>query len=458
MKKFLTVILALALSCMIPLTALGATLVSTTKLPEDFNSNSLLNSGNFSTYSRGDDNYLHYWLINAAGEELTPHYYDISHDDIPGYSVFIAGTGDNEVGLLNNATGEIIVPAEYGYVDTVSDKWFVGIHLTPSSDPDAPYRNFFNDSRYDVVDADVYFGAQKLVTLTKEEWGNFLPYGGYLLIQNNTNLIWLDAAGEKRVYDRVSSYNSQYYEDYNTKKITHNGSGQEAFVPGCTLTPDEVDKAFWMTEAGIVDLQGNVILAREAFPHEDLYLNDSYGDYLCISCYSDEVSDSLYGVMDKTGKIIIPCTLSEVPDLSPEDPWFENGILPAITADNHLNFYDTTGAVLSSIDLTAYGEDPDYETNGEITLIEYGDDEIALISTAKGAIDISAYEEIDLHDNGLVDVMQNDLWGVMDQNGELIIPCIHSSSLTVTEDGTLALGRYDDENDERVTVLYAIEY
>lgn len=122
MKKFLTVILALALSCMIPLTALGATLVSTTKLPEDFNSNSLLNSGNFSTYSRGDDNYLHYWLINAAGEELTPHYYDISHDDIPGYSVFIAGTGDNEVGLLNNATGEIIVPAEYGYVDTVSDK------------------------------------------------------------------------------------------------------------------------------------------------------------------------------------------------------------------------------------------------------------------------------------------------------------------------------------------------
>ncbi|MBE5803205.1 MAG: hypothetical protein E7316_01665 [Clostridiales bacterium] len=457
MKKILTIILALALACVIPLTALGATVVSTAELPADLQFSNLLNSGKIVAYGRGEDNYLQYWLTNISGEELTPHYYDIDTDSTPGLSTFVDGLTHNDAGVMNSSTGEIIVPAEYGDIDIVSDKWFVGVHLVLSDDPEAPYRNLFSDDRFDILDFDVYYGSQKVATLAKEEFGYFTAYGNYLMLRNENNYIWLDAAGEKLTYERSGSYGSEYSEDYKTKTVTHNGSGQVAFVPGCTLTSADVDRAFWMAEAGIVDLQGNVILAQDAFPHEDLRLYDSFGDYLGISVYDDELSDTLYGVMDKTGKILVPCELTDVPYLSPENPWFENGILYALSTDNHLNFYDTTGALINAIDLTPYGEDPDYETNGEITLIEYGEDQIALISTAKGVIDVSAYEELEFYDCGLVAVKQNDLWGVMDQNGDVIIPCIHKGYPSITKDGTAAEGYYYNEDSDRVSLIYTIE-
>lgn len=456
MRKFLTSILALVLACALPLSALAAKVTATTELPADLQISSFHDSGNLLVYGRGDDNYLNYWLVSPDGKELTPHYYDIRPENAPDLSVFIAATGDNAAGLLNDRTGEIIVPAEYGAIDVCSAQWSTCAHLTPSSDPDAPYRNFISNERYDLVDTDVYYGAQKAATLTEKTVGYAYAYGDYLKFRTETHDIWVSASGEVVTYERDAGYSSEYTQDYSAGKIIHSGSGQEAFVPGCTLTPAQVDKAYWMKDEGIVDLQGNVLLARDAFPYKDLYLFDSYGDYMVLSHHDDELSESLYGVMDKTGKIIVPCELLDVPYLSAESPMFKHGCLPALTTDNHLNIYDPSGAVLLSIDLTPYGEDPDHETNGAYTLIEYGDDQYALFSTARGVIDVSAYEEIELLDNGYVMLSQDDKEGVMDQNGDMLLPCIHNL-LDISADGKLAYGYYYNEDYQALRYLYSIE-
>jgi len=456
MRKFLTSILALVLACMLPLPALAAKVTATTELPADMNIDTLLDSGNILTHGRGDDNYLHYWLISPDGKELTPHYYDIRQENEPDLAVFIAATDDNAAGLLNSRTGEIIIPAEYGAIDVCSAQWSTCVHLTLSSDPDAPYWSLFSDERYDVVDTDVYYDARKAASLTEKTVGYAYAYGDYLKLRTETHDIWISASGEVLTYDRNSGYSSEYSEDRSTGKIIHSGSGQEAFVPGCTLTPAQVDKAYWMKDEGIVDLQGNVLLASDAYPYKNLYLYDSFGDYMLLSRYDDELSENLYGVMDKTGKIIVPCELLDVPSPSAEDPMFEYGCLHALTTDNHLNLYDPSGALLLDIDLAPYGEDPDYETNGAFTLIEYGDDQYALFSTAKGKIDVSAYEDIDLLDNGYIVLSQDDKMGVMDQNSDMLLPCIHNH-LYISADGKLAYGYYYNEDYQALRYLYSIE-
>lgn len=455
MKKILSSILVLALACLLPLTALGATVVETVELPKDLNAY-LWEYGEL-TVQVAHEGYWKKQIVNAAGEALTPPYYSISgkeHDR----ALFIAGLEQNNSGLLNNRTGEIILPAEYTSIDVLSEKWVVGVRLKPGTVPESDgWTTWYSYGTGDIIDVDVYYGAQKVATLTADEWGYFNVFGEYLMIRNNTNAISLNPRGEKiTMYQGRFTY--EFEEDYRTKVVTHNPTGQEAFVPGCTLTVDEVDRAYWMKDEGIVDLQGNVILAREDFPYEDLYLRDSHGDYLLISHEDEETSNDLYGVLDKTGKLIIPCELIDWPNLSAEEPWFTNGVLAAITSENKLNFYDAAGTVLSSVEL---GENKVYsrDLGKEIIMINCADGTTLYASAAKGLLDISAYEDTDgYYSENLLNVKQNGFWGVMDQNGEVIIPCIHAYTLRITKDGTMALGYYYTESNEEVNILYTIEH
>lgn len=455
MRKVLSSILVLTLACLLPLTALAATVVETVELPKGLNA-SLSEYGEL-TVQVAHEGYWKTQIVNAAGEAITPPYYFISgkeHDR----ALFIAGLGQNSSGLLNGRTGEIIVPAEYTIIDVLSEKWVVGIRLKPGTVPESDNLvTWYSYGAGDIVDVDVYYGAQKVATLTAEEWGIFKVFGEYLMIGNNQNAISLNPRGEKITMDR-NRFTYEFEEDYKTKVVIHNPTGQEAFVPGCTLTVDEVDRAYWMKNEGIVDLQGNVILAREAFPYEDLYLRDSHGDYLLISHEDEETSKDLYGVLDKTGKLIIPCELINWPTLSAETPWFTNGVLAVITHENKLNFYDAAGTVLSSVEL---GENEIYSSDlgNEIIGINCTDGTTLYASAAKGLLDISAYEDTyGYYSHNLLNVKQNGLWGVMDQNGEVIIPCIHEYTIKITDDGTMALGCYYTENNEKVNILYTIEH
>lgn len=434
MKRF-HALLALLLALLLPASALAATLTETITLPD----------GNYQMLYGGvlvRDEGSEYWLVDPTGAAISPRYIDVDNASGSHLSTFTVSAEMNTTGLLDNSTGEVIIPASYGAVEILSEDWIAGVVLTPSDASDAPYWGLFG-GKFDYVQTDLYYRGELLATIPAEECGSMAAYGDFVRFTTDTNVWWMSAAGEKVVYERNLDYTSEYNQDFWEDTITHNGTGQLAFTASCTLTADQVLQPLTLSGKDVIDLQGNVVIPADAFP-SGASVSAMAGGWIKLGSYNSDTSVSSYGVMDSTGKVVVPVTECQFPNLNENSIWFSTGYLPCLTADGQLIIYNTAGEITASATLpagTTINQIQGFYDCSPLLVIK-GDAPIVISATA-GQLDVSAYEDVHFSSyNGyqLLPVKQNGLWGCIDMNGELVVPCMYKYQPSVSSDGTRVLG------------------
>lgn len=126
-----------------------------------------------------------------------------------------------------------------------------------------------------------------------------------------------------------------------------------------------------------------------------------------------------------------------------------------------LNIYDATGAVLNSWTLPAentYFYSGFYESAPAIMHKENG---VVTIITATSVLDLSAYESVSYspaEGGKLICVEQDNKWGFLDLDGNVVVPFTFRYCPSISADSTLVLGSYTNEDYDTVYVLYTLSY
>ena len=248
-----------------------------------------------------------YALLNTQGETISKPYASISSR---GYGFFEVeeknGTLVENTGIIN-ALGEEVIPPIYGDTVVISGHWLLGIRVVPCEEIEKDYTVYSNSEKlfYKIDTVDFYFDGSLVGTLPRESYNTYgaTAYGKYIRVE--------DRLGKRHFYNSAfepspvepDQYLSEYESDYFNGKnnYIHNGSGQEAFVPTCTLTADEVANPYLYSKGVMYDLQGNVLFTADPV-FDNIYTPFKNG-YARAYVYD---SYSKYGLVDSEGHVIIP--------------------------------------------------------------------------------------------------------------------------------------------------------
>lgn len=238
-----------------------------------------------------------YQVVDAEMNPLSEAYKDISIRD-GHYKVIDA----NDARGLLDGQGRVLIAPAYDDVQVISDRWAVGIILKEATAENYDYESWFSDTKkfYLIDTVDVFYLGEKKATLSRLEWNNGYAYGDYLIVQDREKKY--TAYNKDFVKSPVTpEYSSEYNDDYNTRKIIHVASGQQAFVPECTLMPDEVRQYIWVNRNDeLIDLQGNVL--ADLSDYQNMHSIDRDTNLIRIKNNKKKL-----GLMDSTGKILVPC-------------------------------------------------------------------------------------------------------------------------------------------------------
>ncbi len=229
---------------------------------------------------------------------------------------FVKVIKGSSVGLLKG-DGTVLVPAKYGDVAYISDRWQVGIALKHSTSDNYDYSNSSTSSTksYYLVDhVDVFYRGNLAGALTRMEWRDATAFGDYLRVEDREKNFFFYTRDLQKM-DRLElitkkkeeqTARSEYYNDYQTG-FWHQGSGQRAFVPECTLQPDEVATRYTYRDGAVVDLQGNVVC--RPVDCEPTLLTNVHGNLIKVRNSARKL-----GYIDLTGKQVVPCIYDELED------------------------------------------------------------------------------------------------------------------------------------------------
>ncbi len=285
MKRFLLIMLAFCLVCAVACAEVKT--VNTSYL-------SLNRMGN--TFVIRNDNRM-YQVVDANLNPLSREYPEIS--DFSGSGLYIIKSEAGQEGLLS-MQGELLINPQYDDISILSDRWFAGITLKDSTAENYDYKSFGSDPKFYLVDTvDIYYGANRLHTFSRMDYDSANAYGDYLIVQNREK--------KNTAYNKdftlssfePESFFSEYNENWNTGRVTHVGSGQEAFTAGCTLTADEVQTKIWIKENRLVDLQGNELADLRGYNYKTV---DKDSNLVRVEDNYDK-----YGLLDSEGKELLPC-------------------------------------------------------------------------------------------------------------------------------------------------------
>ena len=238
-------------------------------------------------------------LKHVTDLDLNPLSEGYPHMEIKDGCYVVIRDNDLERGLLDGQ-GQPLLPMEYADFEILSDRWIAAIKLVEATSDNYDYKTLFGDSSFYLIDSvDLFHNGEKKGTLTRPEWKSAEAFGDYLLV--------CDRDGNYSFYNKefvksgaAASYSREYEEDYSAKTVTHLGSNQQAFVPGCTLTKEEVRQSVWVnSDKQLVDLQGNVLADLSAYYSANVDANSGL-----IRLRND---DNKYGLADASGTEIIPC-------------------------------------------------------------------------------------------------------------------------------------------------------
>ena len=293
MKKWLLVLLALCLCC----SAAGAE-ISVEAATVDVRGLDMNTESN--TFILQTKNRM-YQVVDADLTPLSDEYSQIYSRN----GQFIIEE-DNREGLLDS-DGKLLIPPTYADIIVISDRWAAGVQLEESTAENYDYKSWFSDVQkfYLISSVDVYYRGEKRATLSRMDWDNASAYGDYLIItsRDKQNSAY-NKDFEKSPVTPESSYR-EYEEDWKTGKFTHAGSGQEAFVPECTLTPEEVSQTVAVNNRKkLVDLQGNVLADLSDYPN--MTSLDRESGMVRVKDNSGKI-----GLVDADGRLAVSCEYDE---------------------------------------------------------------------------------------------------------------------------------------------------
>lgn len=295
MKKFVLILLALMLCCSL---AAAETTVTAKPLDRELDVD-LLDRANMLTMRQ--DSLQH--LADADLNIVSDGYYSITVSYNCDDALLVR---EPEKGLYGTIglDGTVIVPLQYDELDNCSNHWTAGIMLKEATASNYDYKTLIGSTKYYLIDSvDIWFDSEKVGTLTRDEYRKAYAYGDYLCIRTRDDkYVFYNKAFEKSPFAADSS------REYTEKKgvVTHNGTGQQAFTAGCTLTPAEVKQSVYYNyyDKTLVDLQGNVLADLSGYENVTL---DSETGILVLTAEGEKK-----GLMDPTGKVIVECKYDDI--------------------------------------------------------------------------------------------------------------------------------------------------
>ena len=235
MRRASVLVFALLLALSLTAAAFGeATITSVTVTATGYS-----NSFNAQTHTVALETADGCYLFDATGAKLTETPYDDIRRDYS--STYYVVTKAGKKGVIDSE-GKVIIPARYGDVEVVSDRWAYAVTLIPTGTDQGDYYYTSSGSKvyYNVDTCDVYYCGAMVGSLPRSgiDTDSYASaYGDYLQIK--------DRNGTLHHYNKefVDSGINEYGESaYANRHYTHTGTGQILWDPGCTLTADEVDQ------------------------------------------------------------------------------------------------------------------------------------------------------------------------------------------------------------------------
>lgn len=448
MKKLVSLLVALVLAAMLPMSAMaGASLDSSTAMERSI---TLCEASN--TYIARIDGA--YYLCDATGSKLSTGYADMGTQLSGAFVYTVIGEDLNDEGLLDAKTGSVVMPNAYYDTYIVNEDWTMGIHLVPTEETESDYKTWDGTEHYNIDYVDVYYQAAKVATLTRAEYrsGYFTAHGEYVGVRmDTTKALWIDAQGNRSEVTGDYVYVSNEYEDQYRKGVLHNPTQQYAFTSACTLTADQVVRTVWYNDDGdFIDLQGNVISKGPSAYKEYDTVGYYGGDYMYIR------ANSKYGIVDMQGNEILPAVHASMGGGTDTTTYYAVGYQAVLDDAGKLSYLDKSGNVVSSVDFAL--SDSDYKGfyyNAPIIAVKNMGS--FMIITATNGLLVETYEDattVTSANQRIISVQKNGLWGCIDMSGNTVVPFIHRYSLDITDDGTLVTGRVNDGD----YMLYTISY
>ncbi len=380
------------------------------------------------------ENSSYYSLMNPQGQVLTQteytYMYPYSGTDL--WKVKVSSPEGIHVEGLIDDQGNTVVPPQYADTTVHSDRWCSAVKLVPSSadDKDYTYTSFSTDQKsfFRIDTVDFFYRGALVGTLSRSDYGGLVTaHGDYICVQNR--------AGERVFYDKnmqKSPVQTSGSSEYDQVRIdgkyvkVHQGSGQHAFVEGCTLTEDEVKQA-WLYDKGVLyGLQGQVLF--KAAQNYDSIRNFA-GDYAIVSMNSKK------GIIDRTGREIIPVEYEDLGNYS--DDLLRFGYISAVR-DGKFGFLDKNGNVTCDF---VYGKDA-VRNCGDFASIKNLDGKYIVLSAAVGELP-EHYANVTIPSSGslaFVAENENRQYALIDLYGNTIIPFSDTyRSIYVNDAGTVAL-------------------
>ena len=377
-----------------------------------------------------------YCLINPDGTRITEDLYNsiTALSEGPFFKVETESEdGIHDEGIIDDQ-GKVIVPAQYADVHAVSDRWAYGVKLTPSTADDKDYTFTFlgsGEKQYFRVDTvDFYYRGDLAGTLKRSDFEGYpTAFGDYICVSTQErnrkyyNSLMELAPEQKDAYGEYSTA----YKDGRTI-YTHNGTGQTAFAPGCTLSPDEVVKAIAFEKGKFLNLQGD-----EAFTTERTYENmrDAHGDYAIVTL------DGKSGLIDNAGREIIPPEYDELGNY--EDRYLEYGVISAVK-DGKFGYLDAEGNVTCSF---TYAKDI-VRNYGPVATVQNLDGTYIVLSGTAGELP-EHYAEVNMSNNARAFLAKtadgNEI--LIDMNGKTLIGDAGDNYISFNRAATVAFHRAD---------------
>ena len=314
----------------------------------------------------------------------------------------------------------------------------IAVTLEETTDEKSDYRAMFGGGHYNVVRGDIYYGAQKMAEMNREETtgASMEVYGAYLFVRlDKSSGFYLKTDGTRTEFTGESFSRGEYEEIYK-QGVYHHPTAQFAFVPECTLTADEVSRSVWYDAktGDFLDLQGNVL--REAVQDgKPLYDSVRYygGDYMLTK------KDRLSGIVDMTGQEIVP-PMYDTLGGDYAGLLFEGGYQAALEGGK-LRFLTPDGQVSASVDYELKENDWKGLTNNAPMIYAEMNGKISVFTATRGELP-TQYEEAARGQAGqeLLAVKQDGLWGCIGMDGEVVVPFVMKYAPEISFDGRYVVG------------------
>ena len=363
------------------------------------------------TLGRASDTYVtrEDWrdtLRAMDGTALSESYADISAQEKGLYYEVANENGVNQTGLMD-AAGTLLIPMAYSDFTYVGNGWVVAVTLEETTDEKSDYRAMFGGGHYNVVRGDIYYGAQKMAEMNREETtsASMEVYGAYLFVRlDKSSGFYLKTDGTRTEFTGESFSRGEYEEIYK-QGVYHHPTAQFAFVPECTLTADEVSRSVWYDAktGNFLDLQGNVL--REA-------VQDGKPLYDSVRYYGGDYAGLL----------------------------FEGGYQAALEGGK-LRFLTPDGQVSASADYELKENDWKGLANNAPMIYAEMNGKISVFTATRGELP-TQYEEAARGQAGqeLLAVKQDGLWGCIGMDGEVVVPFVMKYAPEISFDGRYVVG------------------